>query len=546
MHGRIFEKEVFIILKKIIVVVLIAAVFLTTMLMFAPIGASAYEVETEDVINDAQIVGAFGEHYRGGRYRFDVSRQGEYTPEAVAERTSSVVFTKDQFVEIYDKNGNFHYEGYCWFGYDAENGAVYFCDQTTWKWVAKYDSDKRWKIRDGESFVFAADSDGCFSMSTGVVMLPKISSFFIDTYDYIYFINDFTEEVFLSDIYIGDKTAVDVSCPVVLADYVSEPFVFDGYGLSYGEYDSFDIVEFRRSNANSCPYIHFGYHVDLVFTSEGNVCDSIVISSPSSFVIPDPPEPESEWIEFLYWEDDNANRFYPGDLVSPLSFSSAQLRAVWEVTGEFEITFKGSYIDTEVITAKWGDKITIPMPVYEGYRFNGWYESYAHAEPLYKGGETITVTKSITLYASWYKITYLTFEFYDSFTGFSEVLDVDSDIGEVKTPTMTEDRSGYNFIAWTDGVSEFKAGSSYPIAAFHSYDLRAVWKEAETTQEGERNFIVAFIADTYDELKEAVMPYLDDFTIPFLDITLADVISFLFWGAVTVVLVWIAKTLLGK
>lgn len=537
----------FIILKKIIVVVLIASVFLTMSMMFAPLGVSAYEVDAEDVINDAQTVGVFGEPYRGLRYRFDVSMQGKYTPEAVAERTSSVVFTKDLFVEIYDKNGNFHYEGYCWFGYDAENGAVYFCDQTTWKWVAKYDSDKKWKIRNGDTFVNAADSDGCFSMSMGGSMLPKIGAFFIDTYDYIYFMNDFTEEVFLSDIYIGDKTAVDVNCPIVKDDYVAEPFVFDGYGLSYKEYDSFDIVEFSRSSANSCPYIHFGYHLDLLFSNNGEMYETIRVSDNSSIIVPEAPDPINEHYTFLCWQDRAGQTYYPGYLVDARGLTEYEFEAVWAYDGLLNLIVKDyTFEEDYVFEVQIGGSITLPILEDGLYEFVGYYDNKSLVgNPLYYGGETITVTENITLYASWRKLPYLTFKFFDSFTGYSEIIDVIADIGELKMPLMIEERSGYNFIAWTDGVSEFKAGSSYPIVAFNSYDLRAVWKEAETAQEGERNFIAAFFFDTFDGLKDALQPVLE-FEIPLVNISLGDIVTFVFFALILWLVVVIVSKVLGK
>lgn len=136
--------------------------------------------------------------------------------------------------------------------------------------------------------------------------------------------------------------------------------------------------------------------------------------------------------------------------------------------------------------------------------------------------------------------------------GFETFTVITNEKGIVTMPALPEGttREGYSFQGWSDGAYIYKVGMTYDCVARNNYTFTAFWQEvstgAGTGSDDDENFIVSFIFGTYDNLKAEIMPYFNDFEIPFLGITLADVISFLFFGLIAWIIVIIVAKVIGK
>lgn len=68
------------------------------------------------------------------------------------------------------------------------------------------------------------------------------------------------------------------------------------------------------------------------------------------------------------------------------------------------VTFVTNFEETiDPITVVWGESITLPTPVRQGYTFNGWFSDEALTNHVGAGGDSYAPTGNITLYASWTK-----------------------------------------------------------------------------------------------------------------------------------------------
>ena len=79
----------------------------------------------------------------------------------------------------------------------------------------------------------------------------------------------------------------------------------------------------------------------------------------------------------------------PGDIVTDLSTVTSNTM--------YEVTFKYTDADSEVVSVRSGATITLPAPTRNGYTFGGW----RYGNTVYKAGETVKVTSDMTFTAIW-------------------------------------------------------------------------------------------------------------------------------------------------
>lgn len=128
--------------------------------------------------------------------------------------------------------------------------------------------------------------------------------------------------------------------------------------------------------------------------------------------------------------------------------------------------------------------VTNDKPTREDSNFLGWADSAESAEPVYSGGETLTLKEDKTLYAVWALKTYeLTFDHNDT-TGDTDTLTKThgQDLPFADMPVVT--REGYTFLGWATAAeaqepvytqgsvySENRAQTFYAVWAINKYDI---------------------------------------------------------------------------
>ena len=124
----------------------------------------------------------------------------------------------------------------------------------------------------------------------------------------------------------------------------------------------------------------------------------------------------------------------PGDIVTDLSTVTSNTM--------YEVTFKYTDADSEVVSVRSGATITLPAPTRNGYTFGGW----RYGNTVYKAGETVKVTSDMTFTAIWnainipdtYDIELIVGEGGEAKTNFSN-----ASAGTTITVTVTPD-TGYS------------------------------------------------------------------------------------------------------
>ena len=129
----------------------------------------------------------------------------------------------------------------------------------------------------------------------------------------------------------------------------------------------------------------------------------------------------------------------PGDIVTDLSTVTSNTM--------YEVTFKYTDADSEVVSVRSGATITLPAPTRNGYTFGGW----RYGNTVYKAGETVKVTSDMTFTAVWSAInipdTY-DIEIADAANGEVDTSLSNASAGSTITITATPD-SGYSVASVT-------------------------------------------------------------------------------------------------
>ena len=121
-------------------------------------------------------------------------------------------------------------------------------------------------------------------------------------------------------------------------------------------------------------------------------------------------------------------------------------------------------------------KISSVVPIREGHIFLGWATSATATEARYQGGDRVTLTNNLKLYAVWQIISY--YVNYNANGGANAPDTQEKTYGSTLTITTDEpSREGFRFIGWdTDAAGltpRYKSGSTYTANA--SVTMYAVW-----------------------------------------------------------------------
>jgi len=176
------------------------------------------------------------------------------------------------------------------------------------------------------------------------------------------------------------------------------------------------------------------------------------------------PTPTRDGYTFDYWYfyQDGQERYYGLSGEVYRVFLSQTIYAQW--TEVFVITFNangGSVSPTSIIGAS-GTEIRLPTPTRSGYIFNGWYSSASEGE-RYGGGDSYTVSSSLTMYAQWTEGFVITFDANGGSVSSASLTVLPGT--EITLPTPT--RSGYIFNGWYSSASGGEryggGGDSYTV-----------------------------------------------------------------------------------
>lgn len=181
------------------------------------------------------------------------------------------------------------------------------------------------------------------------------------------------------------------------------------------------------------------------------------------------PTPQREGYDFLYWSYET-NTYSEDDLLT-MPAKNISLEAVWEVK-EYEVSYDvngGQNIDTNEYD--FGEIITLPTPVREGYDFLHWEDEN---EGEYVAGNSYAIpSKDTEFSAIWRAKPYiLTFkdEGIDGHVYFIE------DINYDETITLpTPEREGYDFSCWIYDEEEYSAGDDFKMEVASNIDIIAEW-----------------------------------------------------------------------
>ena len=111
--------------------------------------------------------------------------------------------------------------------------------------------------------------------------------------------------------------------------------------------------------------------------------------------------PTKEGHLFTGWKDEKGNSYPAGEdgKVKITVNENMKLTAVWEARS-FTVTYVLLNGETRTETAAYGQNVTLGEEKREGHTFVGWKDG----EKVYHAGETITVTRDMTLTAEWKKL----------------------------------------------------------------------------------------------------------------------------------------------
>ena len=125
--------------------------------------------------------------------------------------------------------------------------------------------------------------------------------------------------------------------------------------------------------------------------------------------------------------------------------------------------------------------ISTTKPTKSGYEFLGWSTSSTATSITYSGGNTISVSGTITLYAIWRKTCTITYNTNGGSGGPSSstfYIYNSNSTGNATISTSTPTRTGYTFLGWgttsSSTTSSYSGGSSYSFSG--NTTIYAVWK----------------------------------------------------------------------
>lgn len=156
--------------------------------------------------------------------------------------------------------------------------------------------------------------------------------------------------------------------------------------------------------------------------------------------------------------------------------SAQTLYAQW-ATDTYEITFNpnGGSVDTEKMDVINGDSYgTLPVPVYDGHEFDGWYTSAAGGTRILET-DTVVLTGNQTLYAHWdvksYKVSF------DANEGSTDTDYKYYVYGAKYTDLPAATRTGYDFKGWfTDRTNGTEITSATTVSITSNQTLYAHWE----------------------------------------------------------------------
>ena len=182
--------------------------------------------------------------------------------------------------------------------------------------------------------------------------------------------------------------------------------------------------------------------------------------------------PTKEGHLFKGWKDEKGNSYPAGEdgKVNITVTGDMTLTAVWEARS-FTVTYVLLNGETRTKTVDYGQTVTLVEEPRTGYTFVGWKDG----ENVYHAGETITVTRDMTLTAVWeartFTVTYVLLN------------------GETRTETVNygqtvtlgeEPRTGYTFVGWKDGEKMYHAGETITVTG--DMTLTAEWKKLPSAE----------------------------------------------------------------
>ena len=140
-------------------------------------------------------------------------------------------------------------------------------------------------------------------------------------------------------------------------------------------------------------------------------------------------------------------------------------------TTSFTVTLKFADDVTadQTTTIAENSTLVLPTPTRSGYAFQGWTDGTT----TYQGGDAYSVTKKVTLTATWKKTAFTVTLDYSN-NGETATENRGANEGEkITLPTPT--RSGrYAFVHWTDGTNTYAGGADYTVTK--DVTLTAVWR----------------------------------------------------------------------
>ena len=233
-------------------------------------------------------------------------------------------------------------------------------------------------------------------------------------------------------------------------------------------------------------------------------------------------------------------------LILPTAFAADGEDALVSSYDNSSVLTSDYYFDANAIDDSGNGSITNPYKQLTSVRIKD--NSNIH---LASGEYTLNIKKiikNVTFIGSNASNTIIKFQG-EGFDTFTLVTDQD---GLIIIPTLPEGttREGFIFDGWSDGAYIYKTGMKYNCVEKNNYTFTAVWKEvsgvgSDGTDDGDINFITEFFSDTFDKTKELVDPYLTEFEIPFLNITLAKVVRYVFYGLIMWFVILIISKILG-
>lgn len=221
----------------------------------------------------------------------------------------------------------------------------------------------------------------------------------------------------------------------------------------------------------------------------------------ASVNIPSPPTtPMKEQYIFAGWNtesDGTGNTLKPGDIYTiddsvPVNLT---LYAKWENAKSHTLSYQAS--DSGILGSPPGAEtyyedgfhneltVAVPSMTRPGYDFAGW-STAAGGDPVYTGGETLSLTQDMTLYAKWTKGTYtLTYDANNNNESYHGTLPA-SITGNIDSSILASAQTifwpHHRFTGWnTKSDNTDGSGAAYqpgaPICLDHSMTLYAQWEE---------------------------------------------------------------------